>query len=609
MSLRSRLFLFFGGFIALLVGAQWLLMESLSRDLAAQTDWLAMQVGASVAQVMTVDLSCDASSGEACPETVQLFGPTRGSFDVEGMDVRGGGQGAAPASVADDVQVSQAFAFSFHASGDAPPASHRIFHLTPELQRIHEQLEDEPQNMVVVVKAGDRSGARRLVERLEGVELGTDAPVGRWVERRSTTTRDGKTVLRIKRMGPDGQVEESEQVVGAGSEPAAPHFAMHGHGSVQGHDQAGGEAGLGGLSHEDHEIFFSLDGGPGTRFLTVEQPDRVSQVPIPQANRSALERFQRRLWLGSGVIVALGLLVAAWLAHRVSTPLRRLSTAATEIGDGAFGTRVVADTGDREVRNTVDAFNHMSARLAELDAETRRLETLRHMGELGDVARGLAHTLRNPLNALGLSVEELAARNRSFGGEPDEEDGVDGLVESARRQIRRIDRGIRSFLLLASQSGGVVEEVNVGSLVEDVALEALQDNPGRHLELHIAPGPTPLTAVEPELRAVVQALVVNALEASPAGGIVDVHLEPSADGRVTLRVDDHGPGLAPEIRERLFTPHLSTKANGSGMGLFLAHRIAGHRYGGRLELLDRDVGGTRAELEIGPRCDGREAAA
>ena len=56
-----------------------------------------------------------------------------------------------------------------------------------------------------------------------------------------------------------------------------------------------------------------------------------------------------------------------------------------------------------------------------------------------------------------------------------------------------------------------------------------------------------------------------------------------------MEIEDEGEGLAEEIRRRLFTPHLSTKANGSGMGLFLAHRIATNRYGGSLELIDRDT--------------------
>jgi signal transduction histidine kinase len=236
----------------------------------------------------------------------------------------------------------------------------------------------------------------------------------------------------------------------------------------------------------------------------------------------------------------------------------------------------------------------MSSQLAELDQRARSLQERQHLGEIGEISRGLAHTLRNPLNALGLSVEELA----SGGSESGE------LAESARRQIRRIDQGIRSFLVLASQGGGAVAEVDAAGMVQDVALEALQDSPGRvRLDLEGVESPRPLEAVEPELRAVVQALLVNACEASPEGGRVAVRLAEAGEGRLRLEIEDEGPGIPPEVRDRLFTPHLTTKANGSGMGLFLAHRIATGRYGGTLELLEAPGGGTLAVLEIGDRRD------
>ena len=195
-----------------------------------------------------------------------------------------------------------------------------------------------------------------------------------------------------------------------------------------------------------------------------------------------------------------------------------------------------------------------------------------------------------------LSVEELAASGNAA--------AAPGLAESARRQIRRIDQSLRSFLALASQSGGVVSEVNLRELIEDVTLEALQDSRGKvRIELDLAADLPALRAVAPELRAVLQALVVNAMEASPEGGRVTVRATPATGGRARLEIDDSGPGLPEEVRRRLFTPHLSTKANGSGMGLFLAHRIATSRYGGSLELLDRKTGGTRAVLEIGMRAE------
>ncbi len=193
----------------------------------------------------------------------------------------------------------------------------------------------------------------------------------------------------------------------------------------------------------------------GTRAAAPAETDPVThEIPIPQTGfDGAVQSFLRRLWLGTFVIFGLGLLTAGWIAHRVSVPLRDLSRAARKVGEGALGTQVAA-VGDREFVETLSAFNQMSTRLAELDAEARTLRDGEHLTESGEVARGLAHAMRNPLHLLGLSVEALAARST----EPQTE-----LVDSARGQIRRIDRSLRSFLSL-SCGGGTEEVVSVGDL-------------------------------------------------------------------------------------------------------------------------------------------------
>jgi signal transduction histidine kinase len=345
------------------------------------------------------------------------------------------------------------------------------------------------------------------------------------------------------------------------------------------------------------EIEIRLEQGGRSRFLHLLGPDLRAQVPIPQLGLLAtIEDFQRRMVLGSLGLLAVGLVAAGYVAHRVARPLVELRNAALAVGAGGLGQQAELRGADPEARQTLEAFNRMSLRLAELEQQNRRLAQERHLGEIGEIARGLAHSLRNPLNALGLSVEEMAARGAV-------DDGQEALTASARRQIRRLDRGIRSFLVLASQADGAPAEVDVGQLVCDVALEALQDQPGQiRIEVDVPRGLPTLRAVEAELRAIVQALVVNAVEASPPGGLVLVELRAGeVGGRLKLTVDDRGPGLAPLVRQRLFTPHVTTKPNGSGMGLFLAQRLVSGRYGGLVELLDRPDGGTRAVLDFGPR--------
>ncbi|MFQ5670983.1 MAG: ATP-binding protein [Acidobacteriota bacterium] len=344
-------------------------------------------------------------------------------------------------------------------------------------------------------------------------------------------------------------------------------------------------------------VELSVDRPSDARILIVQGPDSERrEIPIPRLGMAeAVDRTFGRFFFGSMTILILGLLAAGVVAHRVSAPLRGLATAARLVGEGQLGAQAPV-RGGGEVGSALASFNRMSLRLKELEAAARELRARRHLSEIGEVGRGLAHSLRNHLNALGLALEELVAGASGSARSAD-------LLEGARRQIRRADQAIRSFLALASESGGQVEEMPLLPLVQDVVLEAIQGNPGRAAVVIEEPGEGPvIRGAAPELRAAIQALLINAVEATPAGGTVRIHFASPPPGcRTRLVIEDEGPGIAPEVRRRLFTPHVTTKANGSGMGLFLAQRIASTRYGGGLALEDRDPSGTRAVLDLSDR--------
>ena len=162
-----------------------------------------------------------------------------------------------------------------------------------------------------------------------------------------------------------------------------------------------------------------------------------------------------------------------------------------------------------------------------------------------------------------------------------------------------------------------------------MTLEALQDSgEGTKIEVDSASAErVEVLGVAAELKAVLQALVINACEAAArgesAGHGADGPVERGDSARraapgaqvtirlmagsranshgVTVEVEDNGPGLPASVSERLFEPHVTTKAHGSGMGLFLAHRLATARYSGALRLEPRPEGGTRAVVELGTR--------
>ena len=273
--------------------------------------------------------------------------------------------------------------------------------------------------------------------------------------------------------------------------------------------------------HPD-DLHIKLDNVKDANYLVFETDQGgQTRIPLPHAGVSAsVQRISAYMMLGSLVIFAIGLIGAGYVAHRIAKPLSSLAATARRLGEGgSLGLKAPDSGAYPEIRQAVEAFNAMSVRLAALDRAEREHRRQEHMSELGEIARGLAHTIRNPLNTLGLSLEQMAALSA------DREQSRE-LVESSRKQIRRIDQWIRSFLALASEGKGERDALDIGALVEDVVLEAIQDCMGRvKLDLVIENGLPRISGVAPELRAVVQALVVNAVEASIDGAAVWIRVE------------------------------------------------------------------------------------
>ena len=387
----------------------------------------------------------------------------------------------------------------------------------------------------------------------------------------------------------DGQVRQHTRMVINGRELTPEEIAV-----FTASRRAGGEAAALLPEHLKFEVRRE-DGNTPPMLWVHGLGAAATRIPIPaQQADTAIAGFRQQLWWGLALLLLAGTAGAALLARRIVGPLQALAAASERLGHGALDQRV-APTGPPEVRRSIEAFNRMAADLAALQAEAAARRDDRELAELGEIGRGLAHSLRNPLHALGLSLDALAARG-----------GEDGrsleLAHSGREQLARIDQALRGFLALSASSGAAEEAVDLDELLDDVVLEASQRAQGR-VRFERARAGLTLTAVAAELRIVLHALVINAVEASPEGGLIRIVVErdvENAEG-LRIRVEDEGNGVPPALRERLFQPHVSSKPAGAGMGLYLAERLVRLRYRGRLALHDRAPHGTCAELHLLPR--------
>lgn len=333
--------------------------------------------------------------------------------------------------------------------------------------------------------------------------------------------------------------------------------------------------------------------------LKVLGPQGLDVIPLSSAPvESAVQTFASRLAWGSLALLALGLLVAWWMAGRISRPLRSLAEAALHVGSGEAGLQV-DEAGPPEVRASLRAFNRMSTDLARLQREAEASRAQRELAELGDIGRGLAHSLRNPLHALGLSVEALAQSSS--------DPGALQLAALGREQLQRIDQALRGFLALSSGVDADATRVSVAETVDDVLLEASQ-RAARGVDFQKQGPDCHLQAVAAELRIVLHTLILNAAEASPPGGTVLVQWSALEDG-IELSVRDVGEGVPLSVRERLFQPHVSSKPTGAGMGLYLSERIVRQRYRGEIRvtsLPDADATGTISIVRMFSRTTPRE---
>jgi PAS domain S-box-containing protein len=234
--------------------------------------------------------------------------------------------------------------------------------------------------------------------------------------------------------------------------------------------------------------------------------------------------------------------------------------------------------------------------VTERRALERRAADAEALSAMGSLALGLAHEVRNPLNAAVLQLHLLAR-------------GVDRLTDEKARatmrsrvtiiegEIARLERLLTEFLELARPRGIRHEPVDVSRLVEEVLefqAEAFNDH---HVELKATIAPACVATGDAEkLRQVLINLVVNALDAMPESGTLSVEVS-AARPVVAIEIGDSGAGIDPRILPEIFDPFFTTKEAGTGLGLSIVRKIV-DQHGGRIELDSRPGRGTRVRVEL-----------
>jgi signal transduction histidine kinase len=263
------------------------------------------------------------------------------------------------------------------------------------------------------------------------------------------------------------------------------------------------------------------------------------------------------------------------LASRVTRPVEALRDAAARVAAGDLGARVhVRASG--EVGELVRAFNAMTADLAQSRAQLAHAERIAAWRE---VARRLAHEIKNPLTPIAMSVETL--RDALDHGRPDFREIFDEGTRAISDEVRRLKRIVDEFSRFARLPAPERAPTAPEELVDAVLALFPEPPPGVAVAREVEPGLAPVLADRDQILQVLLNLVRNALDAMPRGGELRVQAARAASG-VSFSVSDTGAGIPPEDLVRVFEPYFTTKAGGTGLGLAIALRIA-EEHGATLE--------------------------
>ena len=328
--------------------------------------------------------------------------------------------------------------------------------------------------------------------------------------------------------------------------------------------------------------------------VRVGDRDAILTVPLASRQREIereIDDLDSGVLLGALLLICLGAALGYWMAERIGDPVLRLTRATRRIAGGDLDVRVIVRTAD-ELQRLVEAFNRMAG---ELRRQRQQLERTHRLEAWAEMARQVAHDIKNPLTPIQLSAEHLRRVHKDR-GEP-LSPVLEGCVESILTQVRLLRQIASEFSAFGSSPTARPAPTSVQELVHEVVGPYRLGLDGRvQIDVQLEPA-LPLVPLDRMLigRALTN-VIENALHAMPGDGVLGIAARVDGPG-VEVKVTDTGVGMDAEAAARIFEPYFSTKATGTGLGLSIARRNI-ELHGGTISVDSRKGVGTTVTIVL-----------
>src|SRR5215472_8049498 len=329
---------------------------------------------------------------------------------------------------------------------------------------------------------------------------------------------------------------------------------------------------------------------------------------VGSSRRELVLLTQRILKISAAVAAAallVGLLVSFWVSARITKPVVELAEGAREVGTGRWDTRIDV-RGSDEIGQLAIAFNDMTRTLA---SQKERLVQTERVAAWRELARRLAHELRNPLFPMQITVENLQKARKL-----DAKQFLEVFNESTatlRAELANLNTIVGRFSDFSKMPAPNFARVNINEVLRNAVrlFEPQFHSVGKPTitpELFLT-DPLPEIDADPDLlHRAFQNLILNALDAMPAGGTLTLRTS-EHDGNIRIEVTDTGKGLTPEECSRLFTPYYTTKQMGTGLGLAIIQSVISDHHGS-ISVTSEEGHGATFRIDLPLRQAGKKVA-
>ncbi len=288
------------------------------------------------------------------------------------------------------------------------------------------------------------------------------------------------------------------------------------------------------------------------------------------------------------IILSLGIAAIMYVSNIYSKPIYNVIEAERTVSDGDLSVKLPEDRSD-EIGTLNKGFNSMIRSLSEKKELENKLHKAEELSRLGQLSAGLAHEIRNPLNLINLSIDHLKAKASGF--DEKTRDEFIGTADTIKAELYRLNKLTDQFL---NHGKAVIENrevLSVNTLLKHLAdlVKNKSETQGIRLGIALPEEQAYISGEREQLNTAFLNIMLNAIDAMPYGGSLEVGLSVAGDG-CTVSFHDSGQGIPADIIDRIFEPFFTTKETGIGLGLAISKDIITQHSGSIAVKTARDRG-------------------